>query len=87
MPNTCSAPGCRSNYSGQPYTPVFKLSSNPQDVRVKWLRALHREDIEDLKNLFVCSKHFADKDLITEVDMLQHPTSMVQYRRFLVDPF
>ena len=49
MPNTCSAPGCQSNYSGEPYTPVFKLPLNPQDVREKWLRALNREDVEDLK--------------------------------------
>ena len=25
MPNKCSAPGCRSNYAGEPYTPVSKL--------------------------------------------------------------
>ena len=30
MPNQCSsAPGCRSNYRGEPYTPVFKLPNNP----------------------------------------------------------
>ena len=28
MPNKCSAPDCRSNYDGEPYTPVFKLSQN-----------------------------------------------------------
>ena len=83
MPNTCSAPGCRSNYSGEPYTPVFRLPSN-SELREKWLRALHKDDIEDLKNVFVCSKHFRTEDVITEMDM---PQPMAHYKKFLGDKF
>ena len=77
MPSTCSAPGCRSNYSGEPYTPVFKLPTRPQHIREEWLRALYREGIDDLKNVFVCSKHFLPDDIINEMDMPQ-PDGSVQ---------
>ena len=45
MPNHCSAPGCRSNYRGEPYTPVFKLPTAPQELRTQWLNALHRDNL------------------------------------------
>ncbi|KAI6651883.1 hypothetical protein LOD99_4762 [Oopsacas minuta] len=80
MPNTCSAPGCRSNYSGEPYTPVFRLPSN-SELREKWLPALRREDIEDLKNVFVCSNHFRTEDVITEMDMPQPDDSLQKISR------
>ena len=50
MPNKCSAPSCRSNYDGEPHTPVFKL---PQDKEIaeKWLHALHRVGILEIKNV------------------------------------
>ena len=74
MPNTCSAPGCRSNYSGEQYTQVFRLPSKSEH-REEWLRAQHREDIEDLNNVFVCCKHFLTEDVITEIDVPQHDGS------------
>ena len=81
MPNTCSAPGCRSNYPGEPYTPIFKLPTKPQHIRGHWLRALHREGIDDLKNVFVCSKHFLPEDIITEMDMPQPDGSIEKISR------
>ena len=33
MPNQSSAPGCRSNYRDEPYTPVFKLRNTPPELR------------------------------------------------------
>ncbi|KAI6650086.1 Transposable element P transposase [Oopsacas minuta] len=71
MPNTCSAPGCRSNYAGEPYTPVFKLSNGPPDLVNRWHRALCGEGIRDLKNVFVCSKHFLDEEIQTSFSIHQ----------------
>ena len=77
MPNRCSAAGCRSNYAGEPYTPVFKFpSGSPQFVN-SWLRALCREDIRDL-NVFVCSKHFLDEDIQTSFSILQPDGSYLE---------
>ena len=71
MPNHCSAPGCKSNYRGEPYTPVFKLPTAPQVLRTQWLNALHRNNIADLSNIFVCMHHFHPKDIITVDRILQ----------------
>ena len=68
MPNRCSAPGCRSNYDDEPYTPVFRLPVD-KDIVQEWLQSLHREGINDLKNIFVCAKHFRSEDVITKVDI------------------
>ena len=65
MPNHCSAPGRRSNYRGEPYTPAFKLPTTPHELRIQWLNALHRDNIGDLKNIYVCMLHFHTKDIIT----------------------
>ena len=42
---------------------VFKLPLKPDQLRHAWLRALHREDIEDLKVVNVCVKHFREGDI------------------------
>ena len=52
MPNHCSAPGCKSNYRGEPYTPVFKLPTAPQELRTQWLNALHRDKVEPIYNTY-----------------------------------
>ena len=51
MPNQYSAPGCRSNYRGEPYTPVFKLPNTPPELREQWLKTLHQVNIENLKHI------------------------------------
>ena len=78
MPNKCSAPGCRSNYAGEPYTPVFKLPSGPPELVNLWLRALCREDVRDLKHVFVCSKHFLDEEIQTNFSLLQPDGSYLE---------
>lgn len=80
MPNRCSAPGCRSNYDGEPYTPVFRLPVD-KDIAQEWLRSLHREGVDDLKNIFVCAKHFRSEDVITEVDIPQPDGSITKIKR------
>ena len=62
MPN-CSAPGCRGNYTPEDRVPVFKLPDGPPELRHAWIRALHRDDISDLKMVYVCAKHFQKEDI------------------------
>ena len=62
MPN-CSAPRCKGNYTPEDRVPVFKLPEGPPELRHAWVRALHREDIADLKTVYVCAKHFQKEDI------------------------
>ena len=71
MPNRCSAPGCRSNYTGEPYTPIFKLPRGPPELVQKWLRALCREGVENLQKVHVCAKHFSEVDIETTYSIAQ----------------
>ena len=57
MPNNCSVPGCRSNYDPNDRIPVFKMPLRPDELKHAWLRALRREDVDELKVVYVCSKH------------------------------
>ena len=63
MPNRCSAPGCKSNYDSEETFSVFQMPKQPDGLRHSWLRALHREDVGDLKTVYVCSKHFKEGDI------------------------
>ena len=65
MPNNCSAPGCKSNYDPTDRIPVFKMPQKPDELRHAWLRALHRDDIDVLKVVCVCSKHFRGDEVKT----------------------
>ena len=65
MPNNCSAPGCKSNYDPTDRIPVFKMPQKPDELRHAWLRALHRDDIDELKVVYVCSKHFREDEVQT----------------------
>ena len=61
MPNKCSAPGCKGNYSSTDcYVSVFKLPTDPE-LRHKWIRALHLVDINQYT--YACEKHFRDEDI------------------------
>ena len=81
MPNKCSASGCRSNYAGESYTPVFKLPTCPPDLVNQWLRALSREGIEDLKNIYACAKHFHHEDIEINFSMPQLDGSVLEIQR------
>ena len=65
MPNNCSAPGCRSNYDPTDRIPVFKMPEKPDELKHALLRALHRDDIDELKVVYVCSKHFREGEAET----------------------
>ena len=75
---SCSAPGCRSNYAGEPYTPVFKLPTGPPELVHHWLRALSREGIEDLKCFYLCAKHFLPEDIETKYSIAQPDGSLLE---------
>ena len=77
MPNNCSAPGCRSNYDPNDRIPVFKMPLKPDELKHAWLRALHREDVDELKVMYVCSKHFREEDVEY---MHRVPNGDVSYR-------
>ena len=63
MQNSCSVPGCKSNYNVGDRIPVFKMPESPPDLRYDWTRALHREDIGDLKAVYIFIKHFQKEDI------------------------
>ena len=65
MPNSCSAPGCKSNYTKEEHTPTFKMPEKHPEVRHAWIRALHREDIGHLKAVYVCLKDFHEEDILS----------------------
>ena len=41
------------------------MPSGPPQLVTKWKSFLHRENIEDIKNIHVCLKHFHDEDVET----------------------
>lgn len=63
MPSPCSAPGCTSNYYPDDRVHIFRLPENPPELKRAWIRALHREDIDRLKVVNVCIKHFREEDV------------------------
>ena len=63
MPNKCSAPGCKSKYDPEDRIPVFRMPQQSDELRQSWIRALHGEDLDNLKTVFVCVKHFREEDI------------------------
>ena len=41
----------------------FSRCHRPDELKHAWLRALHREDVDELKVVYVCSKHFREEDI------------------------
>ena len=73
MPNMCSAFGCKTNYRGHPSASVFRLPKGPQELKNKWIRALHRDIAGDLteNNTFTCTNHFREEDIMRVDRILQ----------------
>ncbi|KAH8031524.1 hypothetical protein HPB51_018093 [Rhipicephalus microplus] len=61
----CCVPNCRGNYDGGPKVRLFSFSKD--DRRIKWKRAIHREDvdIDTLRDPKVCELHFKAEYLRT----------------------
>ena len=60
----CSVIGCFTNYAGYERGTLFLLPQEDLEQRMKWLKFLHRKDSAELKNIWVCYKHFADDVLV-----------------------
>ena len=48
---------------GEPYVPVFQLPNKPQELRQECIKALHRENVAELKHIFVCVDHSRYEDI------------------------
>lgn len=62
MGNKCRVKGCTTNYQNYDSGAVFKLPKEPE-IRQRWIKFLNRNDVDKLKGVFVCEKHFEDKFL------------------------
>ena len=63
MPNSCSAPCCKSKYYfSDDQVPYSKCQ---QIQKQALIRALRRDDIHDMKVVGVCIKHFREEDIET----------------------
>ena len=50
--NSCSAPGYKSNYyESDDRNPVFKMLTNPAELRQAWIRALRSDNIDHILQL------------------------------------
>ena len=58
MPNTCSVTSCTGIYNPADPLFVFKMPQKPDGQKHAWLLALYKDSIEQLKPLYICSKHF-----------------------------
>ena len=63
MPTSCSAPGCKGNYKHEDRVTLFKMPQKPDQLRYAWVRALRRDDIDELKAVYVSVKHFREEDI------------------------
>ena len=59
MGNKCRVKGCFTNYQNHDNGAVFKLPEEPA-VKQMWIEFLNRNDIEELKSVFICEKHFEE---------------------------
>ena len=62
MVNRCNATGCYTNYPGHDSGSVFSLPKD-ENLRKSWIKFLNRKNVESLKNIFLCEKHFESKYL------------------------
>ena len=68
MPTSCSAPSCKSNYKHEDRVTIFKMPQKPEQLRHAWVQALRRDDIDELKAVYVCAKHLGKKTSSTQIE-------------------
>lgn len=60
----CCVVGCTSGYkSNTEKVHQFCVPKN-EDFRIKWAKAIPRQDLVFTKNTYVCAKHFNEDDII-----------------------
>nr|CAI5862603.1 unnamed protein product [Callosobruchus analis] len=72
MPRLCCVPRCKSNYKGTLKMEALQTFSFPKEanLRMRWLKAIHRDNYTVTKNSVVCCKHF-DEDEITRHEVFK----------------
>ncbi|KAI6650544.1 Protein kinase C-binding protein 1-like isoform X3 [Oopsacas minuta] len=64
MPSKCSVVKCKSNYKPEDRIPIFKMPLRPPELKQAWTVAIDREDLERLRKVYVCIKHFLKADIV-----------------------
>lgn len=78
MPYKCSVAGCKTEKLTNKEKVLIKLAKFPHDEELykKWIRAAGNKNLENLpmgelkKNLFMCSRHFEQKYIISSLSSL-----------------
>lgn len=82
MPKSCVVPGCKSNYYGGEYIPVFSFPT-ATERRELWIKKIPRENLTITKNSGVCIKHFPDEKILKEIRGTR-PDGKLQYLSLLL---
>jgi len=69
-------PGCKSNYGTVTEYSTFKFPTC-QELKSRWVAAIHRENFSPSQYLVVCSRHFQPEDLIDN-EMKYNENSVLQ---------
>ena len=55
------------------------MPEKPDELKHAWLRALHRDNIDELKVVYVCSKHFREGEVETTTKCLMETEVIEKY--------
>ncbi|XP_049774363.1 uncharacterized protein LOC126162092 [Schistocerca cancellata] len=76
MPRRCCMPNCRGNYDNGPKVSVFYFPSD-ENLRRKWLSAVHRQDWTPSKHSVICELHFNKDDILSSTSMYDPKTGIL----------
>ncbi|CAB4056498.1 unnamed protein product [Lepeophtheirus salmonis] len=68
MPNTCSAPLCRTGYPGEakdPTTVFHRVPLKNKELMKKWITAIPRANYKPTIHSRLCSNHFVIEDYVS----------------------
>ncbi|KAH7966616.1 hypothetical protein HPB49_018030 [Dermacentor silvarum] len=69
MPNKCCVPRCHGNYTAECKAHVFRFPRY-DELLMKWIRAIPRQDFCPTRNSRVCEAHFSPEDILRETSYL-----------------
>ncbi|XP_046987114.1 uncharacterized protein LOC124575171 [Schistocerca americana] len=76
MPRRCCMPNCRGNYDNGPKVSVFYFPSD-DNLRRKWLSAVHRQDWTPSKHSVICELNFNKDDILSSTSMYDPKTGIL----------
>ncbi|XP_047112066.1 THAP domain-containing protein 5-like [Schistocerca piceifrons] len=76
MPRRCCMPNCSGNYDNGPKVSVFYFPSD-ENLRRKWLSAVHRQDWTPSKHSVICELHFNKDDILSSTSMYDPKTGIL----------